>query len=97
MVGRTTLLIAHRLSAIIKADEILLMLDGRIVERSCHQELIEMEVGIYRRLTLLQKIAWVFGMETLQRLQNDSCANRILPNFCLNNCYLPKHVNKVSN
>jgi ATP-binding cassette, subfamily B, bacterial MsbA len=57
MAGRTTLVIAHRLSTIIEADEILVMQDGRIVERGSHQHLIEIEAGIYRRLTLLQKIA----------------------------------------
>ncbi len=57
MIGRTTLVIAHRLSTIIEADEILVMQDGQIVERGSHYELTEIEEGIYRKLTLLQKIA----------------------------------------
>ena len=57
MAGRTTLVIAHRLSTIKEANEILIMQDGRIVERGNHFELIEIEESIYKRLTLLQKIA----------------------------------------
>ena len=57
MAGRTTLVIAHRLSTIKEADEIIILQDGRIVERGNHNELIEIEGSIYRRLTLLQKIA----------------------------------------
>jgi len=57
MEGRTTLVIAHRLSTIVEADEILVMQDGQIVERGSHNELTEIEEGIYRKLTLLQKIA----------------------------------------
>ncbi len=57
MDGRTTLVIAHRLSTIKEADEILILEDGQIVERGNHFELIEIEESIYKRLTLLQKIA----------------------------------------
>jgi len=57
MQGRTTLVIAHRLSTIKEADEILILQNGEIVERGNHFELIEIEESIYKRLTLLQKIA----------------------------------------
>lgn len=57
MQGRTTLVIAHRLSTIKNADEILILHDGEIVERGNHFELIEIEESIYKKLTLLQKIA----------------------------------------
>jgi ATP-binding cassette, subfamily B, bacterial MsbA len=57
MQGRTTLVIAHRLSTIKDADEILVMQDGQILERGSHQELVEREESIYRKLTRLQKIA----------------------------------------
>ncbi|MBK8788362.1 MAG: ABC transporter ATP-binding protein [Chitinophagaceae bacterium] len=57
MEGRTTLVIAHRLSTIKEADEILILQDGCIVERGNHVELIEIEESIYKRLTLMQKIA----------------------------------------
>ncbi len=57
MEGRTTLVIAHRLSTIKEADEIIILQDGEIVERGSHFELIEIEESIYRKLTLMQKIA----------------------------------------
>ena len=57
MQGRTTLVIAHRLSTIKEADEILILQDGQIVERGSHFELIETEESIYKKLTLMQKIA----------------------------------------
>jgi ATP-binding cassette, subfamily B, bacterial MsbA len=57
MEGRTTLVIAHRLSTIKDADEILILQDGEIVERGNHFELIETEESIYKKLTLMQKIA----------------------------------------
>ena len=56
MKGRTTLVIAHRLSTIKQADEIIVMQEGKIVERGKHVELIEKEDGIYKRLTILQKV-----------------------------------------
>ncbi|MEO6253411.1 MAG: ABC transporter ATP-binding protein [Ferruginibacter sp.] len=57
MEGRTTLVIAHRLSTIKEADEILILQDGRIVERGNHFELLGVDESIYKRLTLMQKIA----------------------------------------
>ena len=46
---RTSILIAHRLSTILAADEILVVKDGRIVERGQHQELVE-KGGTYTEL-----------------------------------------------
>ncbi len=57
MKGRTTLVIAHRLSTVKEADEIIVMQDGSIVEQGNHYDLIEIEESVYRKLTLLQKIA----------------------------------------
>ena len=51
--GRTTLVIAHRLSTIEKADLILVMDQGRIVERGSHQELLAQK-GYYSRLHATQ-------------------------------------------
>ena len=53
MQGRTTLVIAHRLSTIEKADLILVMDQGRIVERGTHQELLLLN-GYYARLNAQQ-------------------------------------------
>jgi subfamily B ATP-binding cassette protein MsbA len=57
MEGRTTLVIAHRLSTIKEADEIIVLHDGRIIERGHHDELIEIDDGLYKRLTEMQKTA----------------------------------------
>ncbi len=54
MVGRTSIVIAHRLSTIRKADQILVLERGTIVEHGTHEELIELENGIYRNLSSLQ-------------------------------------------
>jgi ABC-type multidrug transport system fused ATPase/permease subunit len=54
MKGRTSIVIAHRLSTIRKANLILVIESGRIVERGTHEELIKMNNGIYRNLSMLQ-------------------------------------------
>lgn len=56
MANRTTLVIAHRLSTIQHADEILVVHQGRIVERGNHQDLISLDEGFYRRLSTLQQV-----------------------------------------
>lgn len=53
MQGRTTLVIAHRLSTVTKADRIIVLDRGRIVEQGRHDELLEIG-GLYRRLYDLQ-------------------------------------------
>jgi ATP-binding cassette, subfamily B, bacterial len=53
MRGRTTLVIAHRLATVLKADRILVMDQGRIVEEGTHQSLIR-HGGIYAKLAKLQ-------------------------------------------
>ena len=53
MTGRTTLCIAHRLSTIQRADIIVAMEAGRIVEQGTHAELLA-RGGLYARLHALQ-------------------------------------------
>jgi ATP-binding cassette subfamily B multidrug efflux pump len=48
--NRTSIIIAHRLATIQKADRILVMDQGQIVEQGTHQTLLEMENGVYRNL-----------------------------------------------
>jgi ATP-binding cassette subfamily B protein len=60
MKGRTTLVIAHRLATVQKADRIFVMDEGRIVEAGTHAELVR-RGGIYARLAELQ-----FGREAAE-------------------------------
>ncbi|PIN26386.1 Multidrug/pheromone exporter, ABC superfamily [Handroanthus impetiginosus] len=53
--GRTTILIAHRLSSIRNVDNIMVLESGKIVESGPHDELMQMSNGIYSRLVRLQK------------------------------------------
>ena len=47
--ARTTLVIAHRLSTIIDADEILVLSEGRVVERGKHADLLALN-GLYKQM-----------------------------------------------
>jgi len=53
MSGRTTLVIAHRLATVLKADRIVVMDEGRVVEQGAHHELVARN-GLYARLAALQ-------------------------------------------
>jgi ATP-binding cassette subfamily B protein len=53
MIGRTTFVIAQRLTTVQRADQILVMDDGRIVERGTHRDLLA-QGGIYRDIYHLQ-------------------------------------------
>ncbi|OTP80596.1 ABC transporter ATP-binding protein [Caballeronia sordidicola] len=50
MVGRTTLVVAHRLSTVRSLDRLLVLDKGRIAEEGSHDKLIELDNGLYRRL-----------------------------------------------
>lgn len=54
MAGRTTFIIAHRLSTVRKADKILVLEKGQIVEVGSHEELLKKPDGVYRRFYELQ-------------------------------------------
>ena len=51
--GRTTLVIAHRLSTVRDADEIVVLADGKIAERGRHDDLVSKD-GAYARLWAVQ-------------------------------------------
>lgn len=58
MEGRTSIIIAHRLATVRHAHQIIVLKEGRVVERGNHSELIEREGGLYRMLARLQ-----FGLQ----------------------------------
>ncbi|MDX8442468.1 ABC transporter ATP-binding protein [Mesorhizobium australafricanum] len=62
MVGRTTLVIAHRLSTVRALDRLLVFDRGRIVEEGSHDELIRLNGGIYRRLFERQALELTKGL-----------------------------------
>jgi ATP-binding cassette subfamily B protein len=51
--GRTTLIIAHRLSTVMKADQILVLDQGNVIERGSHRELLDAN-GLYAQMWALQ-------------------------------------------
>lgn len=48
--NRTSICIAHRLSTVVEADEILVLNEGRVAERGTHSQLLEIPDSIYSRL-----------------------------------------------
>ncbi|MEN9523938.1 MAG: hypothetical protein RL536_7, partial [Candidatus Parcubacteria bacterium] len=54
MKGRTTFIIAHRLSTVRRANKILVFKEGSIIESGTHDQLVKIEGGEYRRLYELQ-------------------------------------------
>lgn len=63
MVGRTTIVIAHRLSTVRALDRLLVLDRGRIVEQGDHDALIRIERGIYRRLFERQALGMAKGLD----------------------------------
>jgi len=69
--GRTTILIAHRVSSIVNADRILVLDGGRIVQNGTHDELVK-EEGPYRRLWEIQGALEDELGEDLRRSEGES-------------------------
>ncbi|HEX2018277.1 MAG TPA: ABC transporter transmembrane domain-containing protein [Aurantimonas sp.] len=65
MEGRTTLVIAHRLATVLKADRILVLDEGRVAEEGTHQALVARN-GLYARLARLQFNGWEAGREAAE-------------------------------
>jgi 4-hydroxy-tetrahydrodipicolinate reductase len=57
MKGRTTIVVAHRLSTVVSADRIVVMDRGRVVEEGSHKELMARPEGLYARLHQLGQAA----------------------------------------
>lgn len=55
--NRTTIVIAHRLSTIRRADKIVVLRKGKLVEEGTHDELVEIEAGVYCGLVYAQQLA----------------------------------------
>ena len=66
MVGRTTIVIAHRLSTVRALDRLLVFDDGRIVEEGTHEQLVKRAEGIYRRLFERQALELIKGLEAAE-------------------------------
>jgi ABC-type multidrug transport system fused ATPase/permease subunit len=66
MENRTSFVIAHRLSTIRKADQILVMRHGQIIERGTHEELLETN-GLYARLAQIQGTTFI--EESFERIE----------------------------
>ncbi|CAF1379707.1 unnamed protein product [Adineta ricciae] len=69
MINRSVLIIAHRLSTVINADLIIVIDQGKIVERGTHQFLINNEHGLYKQLLLRQ-----MPLQTLRTFRETACA-----------------------
>jgi ATP-binding cassette subfamily B protein len=61
MVGRTTLVVAHRLSTVRALDRLLVLDKGKVIEEGSHDALIRRENGLYRRLFERQALALIKG------------------------------------
>ncbi|MEO3387063.1 ABC transporter ATP-binding protein [Mesorhizobium sp. CAU 1741] len=72
MQGRTTIVIAHRLSTVVKADHIVVMEAGRVVEEGTHARLLESPAGIYARFYSLQAEHRPGGAGLLSETQGDA-------------------------
>ncbi|MGH7812044.1 MAG: ABC transporter ATP-binding protein, partial [Candidatus Binatia bacterium] len=72
MEGRTTFVIAHRLSTVRRADMILVMDKGQIVERGAHDELLR-RAGLYKQIHDLQLVDHAkFAEETEIQAQEET-------------------------
>ncbi|MFM0737064.1 ABC transporter ATP-binding protein [Paraburkholderia xenovorans] len=62
MTGRTTLVVAHRLSTVRALDRLLVLDKGKVIEEGSHEALIKLENGLYRRLFERQALELIKGL-----------------------------------
>ena len=62
--GRTTIVVAHRLSTIKNADSILVVANGKIIESGNHNELMKKRKGVYKKLYNSQFKSDRYGIDT---------------------------------
>ncbi|SDQ72849.1 ATP-binding cassette, subfamily B [Paraburkholderia fungorum] len=62
MMGRTTLVVAHRLSTVRALDRLLVLDKGKVIEEGSHDALIRLENGLYRRLFERQALELIKGL-----------------------------------
>jgi ABC-type multidrug transport system fused ATPase/permease subunit len=71
MKGRTTIVIAHRLSTIQKMDKIIVVDDGEIIEQGNHEELLQNEKSLYKKLWELQAGGFLKSSDDEAELKSD--------------------------
>jgi ATP-binding cassette subfamily B protein len=76
--GKTVLMIAHRLTSIVNADQILVVQGGEIVERGTHKELVE-KGGIFAKMwsDYQQSVRWTIGGNTSENKGNNNGGNNV--------------------
>jgi ATP-binding cassette, subfamily B, bacterial len=74
MMGRTTLVVAHRLSTVRALDRLLVLDKGKVIEEGSHDALIKLENGLYRRLFERQALELIKGLSEPDTLPETAAA-----------------------
>ncbi|MFM0337819.1 ABC transporter ATP-binding protein [Paraburkholderia fungorum] len=74
MTGRTTLVVAHRLSTVRALDRLLVLDKGKVIEEGSHAALIKLENGLYRRLFERQALELIKGLNDPEVVPQTSAA-----------------------
>ena len=77
--GRTTLIVAHRLSTISHADMIIVLREGEIVERGSHDELVGKADGIYAAMWEQQSKSYADAEKTSNPMTTDERTTAAAP------------------